>query len=79
MPVREEFSAWCRAWHTVSAQDMVVTRKTAGRGQSCHRLISGPTARLFSSYGLSFPAWPENGLHSVVSEESLSPAGLQGG
>lgn len=76
MPIQKEFSAWCRTWHAVNAQDMVVARKTAGQGQLCQRLIWGPTAGQFSSYGLRFPAWPENGLCSVVSEDSLSPVGL---
>lgn len=76
MPIQKEFSAWCRALHTVSAQDVVVARKTAGRRQPCRRLILGPTAGQFSSCGLRFPAWPENGLCSVVSEDSLSPVGL---
>lgn len=56
---------------------MIVTSKTAGLGQLCHRLTLGPTAGQFPSYGLNFPTWPENGLHSVVSEYFLSPGGLQ--
>lgn len=55
---------------------MIVTSETAGLGQFCHRLMLGPTAGQFPSYGLNFPTWPENGLLSVVSEYSLSPGGL---
>lgn len=38
-------------------------QETAGQGQPRHRLILGPVAGQFSSYGLSFPVGPENGLH----------------
>lgn len=55
---------------------MIVSGKTAKVGQLCHRLILGPTAGQFLSCGHDFPTCPETGLHSVVSEDSLSPGGL---
>lgn len=38
---------------------MVVAGMSAGLGQLCHRLTSGPTAGQGLSCGHRFPTWPE--------------------
>lgn len=32
MPVQKGFSAWCGAWHALSAQDVVVARRLLDKG-----------------------------------------------